>query len=198
MAIGNTLGRFIGVDEQALGAPDRKLGRVLVEVDVHSSLLETLEIQWRDQLFIQNLDYLGLPFRCMRCRRIGHLKNNCPSLLDEEESESSGLWKFPRCESLVVDSIARDYPLFEVQDSPPLPDTDSFIGKLKSFCLSLFHSLTTLENNVLDATCLGPRQIDFPFSSGQITNIDPAGRDSDTLNHLGTLSQSDDPGRRLS
>jgi hypothetical protein len=27
MAIGNSIGRFIGVDEQALGAPDRKLGQ---------------------------------------------------------------------------------------------------------------------------------------------------------------------------
>jgi hypothetical protein len=100
------------VYEQALGAPDRKLGRVLIEVDVHSGLLEKLEIQWRDQLILQKLDYLGLPFRCLRYRRTRHLKDNCPGLSKEEESKSSCLQKFPRCESPVVDSIARDYPLF--------------------------------------------------------------------------------------
>jgi hypothetical protein len=66
------------VDEQALGTPDRKLGWVLVEVDIHSGLLETLEIQWRDQLFSHRLDYLGLPFRCTRCHKTGHLKNTYP------------------------------------------------------------------------------------------------------------------------
>jgi len=45
MVIGNSIGHFIGVDEQALGAPDRNLGRVLVEVEIHSGLLETLDIQ---------------------------------------------------------------------------------------------------------------------------------------------------------
>jgi hypothetical protein len=53
------------VDEQALGAPDRKMGRILVEVDIHSGLLETLEIQWRDQLYTQRLDYMGLPFAAL-------------------------------------------------------------------------------------------------------------------------------------
>jgi len=51
MVIGNSIGHFIGVYEQALGALDRKLGQVLVEVDIHSGLLETLDIQWRDRCF---------------------------------------------------------------------------------------------------------------------------------------------------
>jgi hypothetical protein len=46
MAIGNTLGRFICVDEQSSCSPNRKLGRILVEIDIHSGLLETLDIQW--------------------------------------------------------------------------------------------------------------------------------------------------------
>jgi hypothetical protein len=44
MAIGNSIGRFISVNEQALGSSDRKMGRILVEVDIHSGLLETLDI----------------------------------------------------------------------------------------------------------------------------------------------------------
>jgi hypothetical protein len=43
-SIDNALGRFIKVDEQTLCALDRKLGKILVEVDIHSILLETLDI----------------------------------------------------------------------------------------------------------------------------------------------------------
>jgi hypothetical protein len=84
MAIGNALGRFICVDEQSPCAPNRKLGRILVEIDIHSGLLETLDIQWRDQFFSQRLDYLGLPFGVLivvkpdthdsgRCQDVIHL-----------------------------------------------------------------------------------------------------------------------------
>jgi hypothetical protein len=76
-AIGNALGRFIAMDESLLCASDRKLARVLVEVDIHSGLLETLDIQWRDQYFTQKLDYMGIPFHCTLCRRTGHLRCSC-------------------------------------------------------------------------------------------------------------------------
>jgi hypothetical protein len=68
-AIGNVLGRFIKVDEQSLNAPDRRMGKVLVELDIHSGLLESLEIDWRGHTLSQKLDYLGIPFRCSFCRR---------------------------------------------------------------------------------------------------------------------------------
>ena len=43
-AIGNELGRFIKVDEHSLKDPGKCMGKVLVEIDIHSSLLENLEI----------------------------------------------------------------------------------------------------------------------------------------------------------
>jgi hypothetical protein len=49
MAIGNALGCFLCVDDNAMCALERKIGRILVEVDIHCGLLETLDIQWRDQ-----------------------------------------------------------------------------------------------------------------------------------------------------
>jgi hypothetical protein len=60
--IGNTLGSFLMVDEQALHTVDKQMEKVLVEVDIHAGLLETLDIEWRGHLFAQRLDYLGLPF----------------------------------------------------------------------------------------------------------------------------------------
>jgi hypothetical protein len=62
--IGNVLGHFIRVDEDVLRSTDKCMARILVEVDMHVGLLESLEIDWRGHLFDQRLDYLGVPFRC--------------------------------------------------------------------------------------------------------------------------------------
>jgi len=70
--IGNCLGHFIGVDEDVLLTSDKRMAKILVEVDTHAGLSEVLEIEWRDLSFMQRLDYLGLPFRCSRCRRTWH------------------------------------------------------------------------------------------------------------------------------
>jgi hypothetical protein len=46
-AIGDSLGKFIAIDPQSLTGPMRKMGRVLVEMDIFVGLPETLEIEWR-------------------------------------------------------------------------------------------------------------------------------------------------------
>jgi hypothetical protein len=65
--------------------------KILVEVDVHVGLLEVLEIEWWGLLFVQRLDYLGIPFRCTICRRTGHLRKECTnifgSLVDDDSSD---------------------------------------------------------------------------------------------------------------
>jgi hypothetical protein len=68
-AVENCIGHFIGVDEAALSSNDKRMEKILVEVDLHADLSEVLEIEWRDLLFTQRLDYLGIPFHCTRCRR---------------------------------------------------------------------------------------------------------------------------------
>jgi hypothetical protein len=40
----------------------RKMGRVLVEMEIFCGLPETLEIEWRGRKITQPLDYLALPF----------------------------------------------------------------------------------------------------------------------------------------
>jgi len=91
--IGNELGHFLVVHEEALNGNDRQMGRVQVELDIHKGLLETLDIEWRRRVIGQKLDYLGVPFRCSFCRRMGHLRKNYPGYVYEEESESSMLRK---------------------------------------------------------------------------------------------------------
>jgi hypothetical protein len=68
-AIGNALRRFISVDKKALTAPVKRVAKVLVELDIHDGLLESIDIEWRGHLIRQKLDYLGIPFRCTICRQ---------------------------------------------------------------------------------------------------------------------------------
>jgi len=58
------LGRFISVDPKTLAGPDNKLARILVELDIHEGLLETLDIDWRGNVTRHKLDYLDISFRC--------------------------------------------------------------------------------------------------------------------------------------
>jgi hypothetical protein len=51
------------VDDQTLSTPSRKVGKILVEIDIHCGLPETLEIEWRGRRVLQRLDYLGIPFQ---------------------------------------------------------------------------------------------------------------------------------------
>jgi hypothetical protein len=94
-AIGDTLGRFISLDPKALSSPVRKMGRILVEVDIFNGLSESIVIDWRGRSFSQPLDYLGLPFRCNICRKTGHLRRDCKGKLLEELSEEEELQRSP-------------------------------------------------------------------------------------------------------
>jgi len=75
--IANGLGHFLAVDEKALQARDKRLCKVLVEVEIHEGFLESVELEWRGMIRSQNLDYLGVSFKCTICRKTGHLRWNC-------------------------------------------------------------------------------------------------------------------------
>jgi hypothetical protein len=88
--VGNSIGRFLKIEEEDLHSTNKKMEKILVEIDIHGGLLDVLEIEWRGLLFVQRLDYLGLPFHCTLCRKTGHLRKECTqiygSLSDEEEA----------------------------------------------------------------------------------------------------------------
>jgi hypothetical protein len=46
-AIGDSLGKFLSLDLTSLESTSRKMGRVLVEMDIHGGLPEVLDIEWR-------------------------------------------------------------------------------------------------------------------------------------------------------
>ena len=72
--IGNTIGRFVVVEDDFMNVYDKRIAQILVEMDITKGLPAEVEILCRDHLFAQRLDYLGIPFRCNICRYIGHLR----------------------------------------------------------------------------------------------------------------------------
>jgi hypothetical protein len=43
-AIGKSLGSFVSLDDSVMSAPSRKMGKILVEIDIHEGLPEIMEI----------------------------------------------------------------------------------------------------------------------------------------------------------
>jgi hypothetical protein len=95
--VASSLGRFIAVDEVALVAPDKRICKVLVEIDIHAGLPETIELEWRGMLRIQRVDFLGIPFRCSLCDKLD-TRRDCLGGFVEEASSDSSLLRRPTCE----------------------------------------------------------------------------------------------------
>jgi hypothetical protein len=94
-AIGDTLGKFISLESKLLTDPAWKVGRILVEMDIHCGLPETIDIEWRGRRLIQSLNYLGIPFRCNLCRQTSHLHRDCTGKEAEDLSENIVLQRDP-------------------------------------------------------------------------------------------------------
>ena len=76
--IGNTIGRFISVEDDFHLVYDKRVAKILVELDISRGLPAKVEVLCNEHLLIQKLDYLHVPFRCSSCRSVGHLRNSCP------------------------------------------------------------------------------------------------------------------------
>ena len=72
--IANTIGRFVAVETDFLLVFDKRVAKVLVEMDVSSGLPADVEVLCGERLFIQKLDYLRVPFRCSLCHETRHLR----------------------------------------------------------------------------------------------------------------------------
>ena len=71
--VGNTLGRFVALDDDFMNSFDKRMDKILVEMDISKGLPAEIEILCRECLFIQRLDYQGILFRCTCCWETGHL-----------------------------------------------------------------------------------------------------------------------------
>ena len=73
----NSLGTFLEVDLSFLHSGVCCLGKNLVLLDISKGLVADLMISKGNIRFKQPLDYVGVPFKCLRCHRHGHLASDC-------------------------------------------------------------------------------------------------------------------------
>lgn len=76
--IGNTLGHFLEADMSFEETEDRAVARILVSLNPSRGLAKKVNLQYKDFVFEQVLDYEHLPFRCHICHEYGHLAKDCP------------------------------------------------------------------------------------------------------------------------
>lgn len=77
-AIGNTLGKFLKVDEDRVSRGIFSFARICVEVDLSQGLPDHISLNFNNTQWIQPLDYENTTFRCRSCRQTGHLQYSCP------------------------------------------------------------------------------------------------------------------------
>jgi len=76
--IGNALGTYLDHDRTFVQSKNRTLARILVHLDTREGLGEKITLQWGKFIKVQILNYEGVPFRCWRCHRVGHIFKGCP------------------------------------------------------------------------------------------------------------------------
>ena len=69
----NKLGKFIALDKDFVFMEDKRMFRVLVDLDLIEVMQVDIEINWHYGNFIQPLDYWKFPFWHLFCRDIGHI-----------------------------------------------------------------------------------------------------------------------------
>lgn len=77
MDVGNLLGKSVFMEDTMLLGMDKCCAKILVEIDISHGLPDTVDIVWKGTSFVQLVDYLYLPFRCLNCHETGHLIKQC-------------------------------------------------------------------------------------------------------------------------
>jgi hypothetical protein len=86
--IGKKLGKYVKTSEETLKGIYTSYARICIEMDVSGALPEAISLEFRDEEWIQSIDYEQIPFRCRRCHEHGHLIREC-SLNKKQEMENT-------------------------------------------------------------------------------------------------------------
>jgi hypothetical protein len=77
-AIGNKLGKYVKTSEATIKGRYTSYVRICIEMDVSGALSKAISMEFKDEEWIQNIDYEQITFRCRRCHEHGNLIRECP------------------------------------------------------------------------------------------------------------------------
>lgn len=86
--IGNTIGSFVKIAETMKKGRYTSYARICVYMNLANPIPDSVELEYHEEVWQQNLDYEHIPFRCHRCHEHGHLVKECPITMEEEEGRS--------------------------------------------------------------------------------------------------------------
>ena len=117
--LANLLGRFVTLEKDFHLIYDKRVAKILVEVDITKGLIPEIEIVCGEDIFTKRLDYLNMSFRCSYCHETGHLRNKFSSLIhghplhlgfsNSEPSPGSPLEASPLVDSLGTPTLVGPY-----------------------------------------------------------------------------------------
>lgn len=96
--IGDVLGTYLEHDQSYERTGIMNMARILVHLDNRAGLEEKITLHRRHFSHKQHLDYEGVPFRCRRCHKVGHLYKDCPLLSGVTSENSRGTKQQPLVE----------------------------------------------------------------------------------------------------
>lgn len=76
-AIGNSLGKFLKIDEDRVTRGILSFARICVEADLSQGLPDHITLNYNNTLRTQPLDYENTAFRCCSCMQTEHLQYTC-------------------------------------------------------------------------------------------------------------------------
>ena len=71
------MGKYVKTSEATLKGRYTSYARICIEMDVSGALPEAISLEFRDEEWIQNIDYEQIPFRFKRFHEHGHLIKEC-------------------------------------------------------------------------------------------------------------------------
>jgi hypothetical protein len=76
--IKNKLGKYVKTSEVTLKGRYTSYARICIDMDVSGELPEAISLEFRDEEWIQSIDYEQIPFRCRIFHEHGNLFRECP------------------------------------------------------------------------------------------------------------------------
>jgi hypothetical protein len=74
---GNELGTYMDVDMSFISIGRMSMACILVSLNFRKGLSEEIELTWGDRVFMQKMDYEGIPFKCHMFHKHGHKATEC-------------------------------------------------------------------------------------------------------------------------